>query len=105
MKQAGIVIYTRGLANSPAWKLPEYLSQGKVIIAEPLTAELPEPLVHGEHLLYFNTDDELIHHIKTVLKDKALFHKLSANARRYFEDYVHPAKNIKRILDFMIINA
>lgn len=104
MKQAGIVIYTRGLANSPAWKLAEYLSQGKVIIAEPLTTELVEPLQHGTHLLYFNTDDELVSHINTVLSDAVLFDTLSKNARHYFEMHVHPAKNIKRILDCMILN-
>ncbi|MGE5943261.1 MAG: glycosyltransferase, partial [Flavobacteriales bacterium] len=105
MKQAGIVIYTRGLANSPAWKLAEYLSQGKVIIAEPLTTELVEPLQHGIHLLYFNTDDELVSHINTVLSDAVLFDTLSKNARHYFEMHVHPTKNIKRILDCMILNS
>ncbi len=43
MKKAKIVIYTRGLANSPAWKMAEYLSQGKVIIAEPLTRNYQFP--------------------------------------------------------------
>ncbi|GAA4290545.1 glycosyltransferase [Aestuariibaculum suncheonense] len=105
LKEAKIVIYTRGLANSPAWKMAEYLSQGKVIIAEPLRTELPYPLIHGTHVLYFNSDEELISHINTVLKDDVLCKRLSANARQYFEDYVHPAVNIKRILDVMILNA
>ncbi len=104
LKQAKIVVYTRGLANSPAWKMAEYLSQGKVIIAEPLITELPVPLEHGKHVLYFNNDDELISNIKKVLGDEVLCDTLSKNARRYFEMNVHPAKNIKRILDLMIYN-
>ena len=102
VKKAGIVIYTRGLVNSPAWKMAEYLSQGKVIIAEPLTAELPVPLVEGKELLYFHTDEELIEKINLVSEDKALAAKLSKNARAYFENHVHPVQNVKRILEFML---
>lgn len=102
MKKAKIVIYTRGLANSPAWKMAEYLSQAKVIIAEPLTTELPAPLVEGKELLYFNTDDELIKKIEMVLKDQQLAAHLSKNARTYFETQVHPVQNVKRILELML---
>lgn len=102
VKKAGIVIYTRGLANSPAWKMAEYLSQGKVIIAEPLTTELPVPLVEGKELLYFHTDEELIAKIKLVSEDKALAAHLSKNARAYFEKHVHPVQNVKRILELML---
>ena len=101
LKSAKIVIYTRGLANSPAWKMAEYLSQGKIIIAEPLSTELPVPLEHGKHLLYFHSDKELITNIKLVLADDYLGDRLSANARQYFEEYVSPEKNVKRILELM----
>ena len=60
VKKSRIVIYTRGLANSPAWKMAEYLSQGKVIIAEPMSTELPVPLQEGNEVLYFRNDLELI---------------------------------------------
>ncbi len=102
VKKAGIVIYTRGLANSPAWKMAEYLSQGKVIIAEPLTSELPEPLIDGKEVLYFRSDEELIEKIKLVSENDALAEKLSKNARAYFEKHVHPVQNVKRILELML---
>ena len=102
MKKAKIVIYTRGLANSPAWKMAEYLSQGKVIIAEPLTAELPVPLIEGKELLYFQNDAELIEKIKTVIDDEVLATRLSKNARAYFEKHIHPVQNTKRILEHML---
>lgn len=102
LKKSKIVIYTRGLANSPAWKMAEYLSQGKIIIAERLTAELPVPLVHGKELLYFNTDEELISNINKVLNDEFLGESLSRNARTYFEQHVHPTQSVRRILDVMI---
>ncbi len=102
MKKAKIVIYTRGLANSPAWKMAEYLSQGKVIIAEPLTTELPVPLTEGKELLYFQNDTELIEKIKMVMEDGSLAARLSKNARIYFEKHVHPVQNTKRILELML---
>ena len=89
LKNTKIVIYTRGLSNSPAWKMAEYLSQGKVIIAEELTTDLPVPLEHG----------------KELLQDEKLGDSLSKNARNYFEEHVHPTKNVKRILDLMISKA
>jgi len=104
LKKANIVIYTRGLVNSPAWKMAEYLSQGKVIIAEPLTAELPVPLLHEKEVLFFHSDKELVNNINRVLGDSILAETLSKNARIYFESLVHPVKNIKRILDMMINN-
>lgn len=102
MKNARIVVYTRGLANSPAWKMAEYLSQGKVIIAEPLTAQLPVPLEEGKELLYFNNESELIEKINMVLNNKLLADSLSKNARAYFETYIHPVQNVKRILEHML---
>lgn len=102
LKNAGIVIYTRGLANSPAWKMAEYLSQGKVIIAERLTTELPVPLEEGKELLYFDSMEDLVAKIRLVLTDHALATRLSLHARKYFETYVHPTENIQRILELML---
>jgi len=102
LKNSKIVIYTRGLANSPAWKMAEYLSQGKVIIAEALSTQLPVPLTHGKELLFFNDDEELLIIINKVLKDEKLSQSLSKNARKYFEEHIHPTQNVKRILELMI---
>ncbi len=102
MKKAKIVIYTRGLANSPAWKIAEYLSQGKVIIAEPLTTELPAPLIEGKELLYFKNDIELIEKINLVMANDELATILSKNARTYFETHIHPVQNTKRILELLL---
>jgi hypothetical protein len=105
VKKSRIVIYTRGLANSPAWKMAEYLSQGKVIIAEPMSTELPVPLLEGKEVLYFRNDLELIEKIKSVLNDSLLAEELSINARAYFEKYVHPVQNTKRILELMLAKS
>lgn len=105
IKKAKIVIYTRGLVNSPAWKMAEYLSQGKVIIAEKLTAELPIALTHGKEVLFFENEEEIPVLIEQVLNNKELCTTLAQNSRNYFEQNVHPKENVKRILTFMLQNS
>ncbi|MGH2665081.1 glycosyltransferase [Flavobacterium sp.] len=102
VKSAKVVIYSRGLLYSPAWKMPEYLSQGKIIVAEKLTAELLVPLEHGKEVLFFEDENQLIPLIEEVLKNDDLCEKLSQNAKKYFDTYVHPKENVKRILNFML---
>lgn len=102
IKESKIVIYTRGLLNSPAWKMAEYLSQGKVIIAEKLTAELPVSLVHGKEILFFENEKELLLLIEEVMNNESLSEELSENAKIYFENHVHPKQNMKRIINFML---
>jgi hypothetical protein len=82
--------------------MAEYLSQGKVIIAEPLTTELPVPLTDCKEVLYFHNDVELIDKINRVMADSHLADSLSKNARGYFEAHVHPFQNVKRILELML---
>lgn len=99
VKNAKIVIYTRGLANSPAWKLAEYLAQGKVILAERLTAQLPFLLNHGKELLYFDTLEELSLLVIKTLNDEALRNCLSANARLYYENHIDPSKRMQYVIN------
>ena len=101
VKESSIVIYTRGLKHSPAWKMAEYCSQGKVIIAERLTAELQVDLTDGKHVLFFEDYEELVKKIKLVLKSKKLTDTLSFNAREYYLNIIHPKQNMLRILNIM----
>jgi hypothetical protein len=103
IKNAKIVIYTRGLANSPAWKMAEYLSQGKVIIAEKLTSELPIPLTHGKEVLFFEKEEEIPTIIENTINNDELCISLGINARKYFEQNVNPKNNIKRIINLMLL--
>ena len=104
IKKAKIVIYTRGLINSPAWKMAEYLSQGKVIIAEKLTVELPIPLTDGKEVLFFENEDEIPVIIESIMNNDEECVEFAKNAKNYFEQNVHPKQNVKRILTFMLQN-
>lgn len=102
VKRASIGVYTRGLAHSPAWKLAEYLSQGKCIVAEPLTTELPAPLEHGKHLMYFQSNEECTDICEMLLNNPKKMQELSMNARAYYEKYVDPVANVERMLRLML---
>lgn len=101
LKKSSIVIYTRGLQDSPAWKIAEYCSQGKAILAEKISAELPTDLENEKHLLWFNSQEELKEKLDTLLSKSNITEELSKNARLYFEENIHPEKNILRILKVM----
>ena len=70
MKKTRIVIYTRGLSNSIGWTLPEYLAAGKVILAEKFDTVLPNDLIDGKHLLFFDNVKDCIEKAKILIKDE-----------------------------------
>ncbi|WP_348810494.1 hypothetical protein [Flavobacterium maritimum] len=102
VRKAKIVVYTRGLVNSPAWKMAEYLSQAKIIVAEQLSTELPFPLTHRKEVLFFEDEQEMISLIEEALQDDLLCEKLSYNSKNYFDNHVNPKANVKRIINFML---
>lgn len=102
VKKSKIAIYTRGIQDSPAWKMAEYLSQGKVVIAEKINTELPVGLEHQKHVLFFENIDEIPLLCERVLNNTSLSEQLSKNGRLYYENVISPKVNIKRIIDFML---
>lgn len=96
-----IVVYTKGLLTSPAWKMAEYLSKGKVILAERLLTDLPFKLENNKHLLYFNNSKDCAKKAKEILSNHRTIEKLSKNSRDYYNKYVDPPRNIKRIIEFI----
>lgn len=99
MKKCGICIYTKGLMESPGWTLPEFLSQGKCIVAEPLANKIPNELVNGTHLVYFSNDNELIDICRDLLADAEKRTFLGKNARQYYENYVAPTVFFQNLLN------
>ena len=101
IKNSKICIYTKGLENSPARKLPEYLSQAKCIVAERFSTELPLPLEHGKNIMYFDTNEECLEICKSLLNNPSKINILSINARSYYEENILPENNLKRVLKIM----
>ena len=104
VKRSQIVIYSRGLLESPAWKMAEYLSQGKAIISEKLTTQLSSEIKDKKHLIFFSDIKDCGFIAKKLIKNKKLIYQLSKNARKYYDKNVNPSKNMHRIINLMINN-
>ena len=104
MQLSQIVVYSRGLLESPAWKMAEYLSQGKAIISEKLTTELPTEIQNNKHLIFYSDIKDCGLVAKNLIKNKKLIIELSQNARDYYNNYVDPRKNMQRIIEEMLNN-
>tara|TARA_B110000003_G_scaffold275939_1_gene320098 strand:- start:1637 stop:2767 length:1131 start_codon:yes stop_codon:yes gene_type:complete len=102
IKEAGIVIYTRGLEKSPGWTLPEYLSLGKAILAEKHENIFSEPLVDGKDLIYFEDINDCMKKLKDLINDQEKINILSKNAKTYFETNLIPKINMKRVIKVML---
>jgi hypothetical protein len=98
MQECGICIYTRGLGNSIGWTLPEFMSQGKAIIAEKQKVIFPQPLIHGKHLLYFDTFEELNDMIQQLIDQPELVKELSKESRSYYDEFISPKVFLENIL-------
>jgi glycosyltransferase involved in cell wall biosynthesis len=98
MQECGICIYTRGLGNSIGWTLPEFMSQGKAIIAEKQKVIFPQPLIHGKHLLYFDTFEELNDLIQQLIDQPELVKELSKESRSYYDEFISPKVFLENIL-------
>lgn len=100
-----IAIYARGVRNSPAFKLAEYLANSRCILAEPIATRLPRDLVDGRELIYWRDTDDLIAKCRQLLSDVKLQRRLSENARRYYEEQVDPPRQIQRFFQEAFENA
>lgn len=98
-KKSLIGIYTRGLHDSLAFKLPEYLAASKCIVAEPLDNELPADLIPGAHFLEFNTADECVEQCSRLLEDSELAARMRRRNWDYYATEVAPEVHMANLLE------
>jgi hypothetical protein len=71
-------------------RLVEYLAVGTCVVAVRHRVELHVPLVDGEHLVYVEPDlDGLVETCARLAADERERERLAANARSYFDRYLH----------------
>lgn len=92
--------------NTPAvlgclgWKLGEYLAMGKAIITTPIYGALPAPLQHGAHAHFVDGSPEsIVAAIHLLKNDRNYRMSLESAAKQYYQDYLEPAKVMKRVLE------
>jgi hypothetical protein len=99
-RDASIGVYTRGLHDSIAFKLPEYLANGKAIVAEgiPAAIVLPTPLTDGREYLSFANTDACLATCDRLLSQPAETRALGERAHAYYESHCSPTATARRLL-------
>jgi hypothetical protein len=97
-RRARVNVYSRGLRDSPAWKLGEYLAAAACVVAEPPPTELPAPLESDRHWLTFSGIEQCLEQCERALKDAELVRRLRNEAHEYYRQHVHPAAAAGRVV-------
>lgn len=95
-KKSTLVFNTPAYWDCHGWKLGEYMALGKAILSTPLSNDLPEPLVHGQHIHITAADQvEMMDAIKYMLSHQDYRHRLEANIYEYWLHYGTPEASLK----------
>ena len=94
-----IAIYSRGLHQSVAFKMSEYLAASRCIVGHRPTAELPAPLLDGSHFLGFSTADECIAQCEQLLARPNEAAEMRRANWEYYRANVEPSAHLLSILE------
>ena len=72
---------------------------GKAIISTPLTREMPSPLVHGKHVHYVDSVEEIFEAVVKINSDENYRKQLEEGARTYYEEWIAPEVVIQRLIE------
>lgn len=99
MKHSMLVFNTPSVHHCHGWRLPEYLSQGKVILSTPFVNELPVSLVHGKNIYFSEADEQSLYDaIKNLALDSALRKQLSFGSREFWNEHACPEACVRRFI-------
>jgi hypothetical protein len=98
VRRALIAIYSRGLHDSLAFKMSEYLGASRCIVGHAPTTILPDPLVAGRNYLPFADPEECVAQCERLLvrTDEATTIRKANWA--YYQANVEPAAQMLRVL-------
>jgi hypothetical protein len=96
---AAVVVATNGFGQSVPWKLCEYLSLGKCVVAEELAVGLPVPLVHGREMYFFKNHAECVQQCMQLLVDPDARERMGQRARQYYLEHVASVAAARRYIE------
>lgn len=99
IQKSALVFNTPAYHECHGWKLPEYMSQGAVILSTHFINELPIPLQHEVNIYFSNPDEESLYNsIKILIQNKELSQRLRQNITKYWQSYACPTSCLKLFL-------
>lgn len=99
MQACLIGVYSRGLHDSTAWKLGEYLASSLCIVASGLRNALPVPLDAGRQFLPFTSPEECLEQCRHLLSHPQLVEEMRSANFDYYQKWANPAASIRACLD------
>ena len=95
-KKSSFVFNTPAFWDCHGWKLGEYLALGKCILSNPLSNDLPAPLVKGINIHYAEPTPEAIDDaVKYLVSNPEYRNKLEKGAQQYWDKYGTPIESLK----------
>ncbi|HLQ69543.1 MAG TPA: hypothetical protein VK124_08465 [Gemmatimonadales bacterium] len=102
-RAAAIGVYTRGLHDSIAFKLPEYFANGKAVVAQgiPRDIVLPAPLTAGREYVAFSALDDCVATCEGLLTHPRDARGLGEAAWEYYRCECAPTAMARRVVRTM----
>lgn len=98
LRTCSVAVVTDGIHGSIPWKVPEFLAGGLCIVAEPLKYELPSPLLPGEHLLEYSTEEACLDACDRLLSNPHLRRSMESANLAYFDSHVRAERLLARCI-------
>ncbi|WP_445381945.1 hypothetical protein [Robiginitalea sp. IMCC43444] len=98
IKEHNICISTKGLFNSIGWKFAEYVAASRAIISEPLDYNLPGDFARQKNYLEFNTMEECLSRIESLLVNPKRIDEIMNNNFYYYNNWVSSDKLVLNTL-------
>jgi len=99
MKKSLLVFNTPAVHKCHGWKLPEYLSQGKIILSTHFVNELPVNLEHGKNIYYTESNENSIYDsVKHIVLNIELQKKLEIGSLEYWNTNANPGANLRKLI-------
>ena len=94
-----VTVYSRGLHDSLAFKMSEYLAASRCIVGQPSDLTLPQPLVAGTHFLPFHSPGECVAQCDRLLSNARTALHMRRSNWDYHRTQVEPAAQMQSIID------
>lgn len=100
LDQSLLVFNTPAYHKCHGWKLPEYLSQGRIILSTPFENELPIPLEHRNNIFFTDqSQDSIYASILEIVNNTSLQKILENGSRQYWDNNASPKSCLTNFLN------
>ena len=94
-----VAVYSRGLLDSLAFKMSEYLAASRCIVAQPPKTTLPASLIAGRNFLPFETPDDCVARCEELLSRPDAAAAMRRSNWDYYQNSVEPSAHLGSILE------